>query len=74
MLKNYPEPAVEKRINFAIQHDIDIACWAELVTWAYGFTDFEDCFWQRCKDTEYPYCGKCQSINHKGGHHAFMQL
>jgi hypothetical protein len=64
MLSSYPKHVIDQRIAFALDHDIETACWAELVCWAYGLSEFQECFEQRCPpgDPEGCYCGKCVVI------------
>lgn len=63
MLNAYPEPARDRRYEFAEKHNIESACWPDLISWTYGGYDFSDCFYgQLCRPgfADFAYCGKCQ--------------
>jgi len=68
--------ALQKRLEFADQCNIDIACWSQLVSWAFGHTDFEDCFNQGCRPefAPYAYCGKCDKYFDGTEHKKFPLL
>jgi hypothetical protein len=53
--------ASKRRFEFADLCNIEDMCWADLVMWALGYTDFEDCYGQFCRPPKapYAYCGKC---------------
>ena len=62
MRKRYDGKALQRRLKFADQCNIDEACWSSLVSWSFGSQEFEDCFWQFCRpeNAPYAYCGKCE--------------
>ena len=55
--------AIDRRFKFAEQVDNQSpdVCWAQLCGWAWGWSEFEDCFHQTCKEMDEGrnYCGKC---------------
>lgn len=61
--KLFQSGAMNRRLTFAgeIEKKIKSACWAQLVGWAHGTTEFEACFSQICRpdSAPYAYCGKC---------------
>ena len=55
----------KRRMDFAVELDNEpTVCWAELVMWVFGYTEFESCFYQGCEPGK-TFCGKCDRSGYR---------